>query len=112
MQALDNFISPIPDFYGDIPIPVVPVLARPPGDEPVSDPSAGASVSALKTWVGKRKATAKSTPPKKTRKPTGRSVGRINPLPKLLLRLLHRVLGGRSRSSVQKGTLITSVFPP
>jgi hypothetical protein len=43
MQALDSFISPVPDFDGDIPILAVPVSARPPSDEPVSDPSIGKS---------------------------------------------------------------------
>jgi hypothetical protein len=60
MQALDNFISPVPGFDGDILILAIPVLARPLGDEPTSGPSAGAN--ALKTWVGKRKATANPTP--------------------------------------------------
>jgi hypothetical protein len=62
MQALDNFISPIPGFDGDILILAIPVSARPPGDESTSDPSAGASASALKTQVGKRKAIANSHP--------------------------------------------------
>jgi hypothetical protein len=31
MQDLDNFISPIPSFEGDISIPAIPVLAHPPG---------------------------------------------------------------------------------
>jgi hypothetical protein len=62
MQALDNFISPLPDFDGDIPIPAVPVLAWLLGDEPMSDPSAEASASTLKTQVGKWKATANLTP--------------------------------------------------
>jgi hypothetical protein len=38
MQALDNFISPIPGFDDDIPIPAIPVLAWPPSDDPMSDP--------------------------------------------------------------------------
>jgi hypothetical protein len=62
MQALDSFISPIPGFEGDIPIPAIPILAQPPGDESTSDSSAGVSASALKTWAGKRKATANPTP--------------------------------------------------
>jgi hypothetical protein len=49
MQALDNFISPIPGFDGDILIPAIPVSAQPPGDESTSDPSARVSASALKT---------------------------------------------------------------
>jgi hypothetical protein len=46
MQALGSFISPIPSFDGDIPIMTILVLAQPPGDEPMSGPSTGASVSA------------------------------------------------------------------
>jgi hypothetical protein len=61
MQALDSFISPIPRFDGDIPIPAIPVLAQPPSDESTSDPSIGASASALKTGVGKCKAIANPT---------------------------------------------------
>jgi hypothetical protein len=49
MQVLDSFISPIPSFDGDILILAVPVLARPPGDEPTSDPSTGASAGTVKT---------------------------------------------------------------
>jgi hypothetical protein len=85
MQALDSFISPIPGFDGDIMIPTKPVLAQPPGDELMSDPSTRANASALKTRVGKRKATANLTPQKKARKTTGRSIGRIKinePVPK------------------------------
>jgi hypothetical protein len=43
MQALDNFISPIPGFKGDIPIPAIPVSAQSPSDELASDPSVKAS---------------------------------------------------------------------
>jgi hypothetical protein len=60
MQALDNFISPISGFDGDIPFLIVLVLAQPPGDESVDDPSGRASAS--KTRVGKWKATANPTP--------------------------------------------------
>jgi hypothetical protein len=49
MQDLDNFISPVPGFDGKIPILAIPVSAQPPGDEPASDPSAGASANASKT---------------------------------------------------------------
>jgi hypothetical protein len=62
MQALDNFISIILGFDGNILILVVPVLTRPPGDEPVSGPYARASASASKTRAGKQKATANPTP--------------------------------------------------
>jgi hypothetical protein len=60
MQALDNFISPIPDVDGDIPFATVPVSARIPCDESVGDPSVGASAS--KTQAGEQKATANPTP--------------------------------------------------
>jgi hypothetical protein len=73
MQALDNFISPIPGFDGEISFPAVPVSARPPGDESVGDPSTGASVSASKTRVGKWKASAKPAPQKKAKKAMGKS---------------------------------------
>jgi hypothetical protein len=46
MQALDSYISPLPSSDGDILILIVPVLARPPSDETMSDPSIGASASA------------------------------------------------------------------
>jgi hypothetical protein len=76
MQALDNFISPIPNFDGDILIPVAPVSARPPGDESMSDPFAGANASSLKAQVGKWKATANLTPQKRARKTTGENYRR------------------------------------
>jgi hypothetical protein len=85
MQALDSFISPVPGFDDDIPIPAVLISARPPGDEPASDPSGGASASASKTRVGKQKATANPTPHKTAKEAMGRSLSgiRINePAPK------------------------------
>jgi hypothetical protein len=71
MQALDIFISPIPNFDGDISILAVPVLARPPGDEPVSDPSIKASASTSKTWASNKIATANPTPQKKAKESHG-----------------------------------------
>jgi hypothetical protein len=62
MQAFDSFISPVPSFDSDILIPVIPILARPPSDESVSDPSTGASASASKTRSSKWKAAANLTP--------------------------------------------------
>jgi hypothetical protein len=85
MQTLDSFISPIPGIDGDILIPAIQVLARPPGDESASDPSAGASASASKTRAGKRKATTNPTPQKKDKKTMGRSSSGIKinkPTPK------------------------------
>jgi hypothetical protein len=49
MQALDNFISLVPGFDGDILIPTIPILARSPGDETTSDTSVGAIASTSKT---------------------------------------------------------------
>jgi hypothetical protein len=77
MQALDNFISPVPRFDSDISILAIPVSARPPSDESTSDPSVGASASTLKARDGKWKATANQTPLKKARKTIGKSMGRI-----------------------------------
>jgi hypothetical protein len=85
MQALDNFISTVPGFDGDILILAVPILAQPPGDELASDPSTRASASATKTRVGKLKATANPTPQKKAKKAMGRSSSGIRidePAPK------------------------------
>jgi hypothetical protein len=62
IQALDSFISPIPGFEGDIPIPMIPVVARFPRGELASDPSASASAGASKTRVGKHKAMVNPTP--------------------------------------------------
>jgi hypothetical protein len=85
MQALNNFISPIPGFDDDILILAILILARPLGDESISYPSVRADASALKTRASKRKATANPTPQKKARKTTGKSAGwiKINePAPK------------------------------
>jgi hypothetical protein len=62
MQALDNFISPIPGFDGDIPILAILVSTRSPGHEPTSDPSICVSANSSKTWVGKRKVATNLTP--------------------------------------------------
>jgi hypothetical protein len=70
MQALDSFISPIPGFEEDIPIPAIPVIARSPSDESVSDSSDGISARASKTRVVKRKAVVNPTPQNKAKKTT------------------------------------------
>jgi hypothetical protein len=75
----------MPGFDGDISIPAISILARPPGDKPVSDPSTGASAIASKTWVRKQKATTNPTSQKKAKKTLGRSSDRIainKPTPK------------------------------
>jgi hypothetical protein len=78
MQALDNFISPIPGFNGDVPILTMPILTQPPGNESVSDtPHAGASARVPKTRPSKRKAAANPTLQKKAKKVAGRFAGGI-----------------------------------
>jgi hypothetical protein len=77
MQALDSFISPIPRFEGDIPIPAMPISARPPSGESANDPSARASAGASKTHAGKRNAFANPIPHKKAKKAMGKSTGGI-----------------------------------
>jgi hypothetical protein len=77
MQDLDNFISPIPGFEGDILIPAIPISARDPGVESSEDPSARSSVSASRTWAYKRKAPINPNPHKKAKKATGKSLGWI-----------------------------------
>jgi hypothetical protein len=85
MQDLDNFVSPIPDYVGDIPIPAIPISAYPPGGEAIDDPSTRVNAGALKTQSSKRKATANLTPKKKAKKTTGKSSCKIKinkPVPK------------------------------
>jgi hypothetical protein len=85
LQALNSFIAPIPGFEGDIPIPAILVLARPPGDESTNNPFAGASANSYKTQAGKRKAAPNPTPQKKAKKTAGKSPGGIKinePAPK------------------------------
>jgi hypothetical protein len=77
MLALDSFISPIPGFEGDIPIPAIPVSTRYPSSESASDLSVGAGAGASKTQTGKRKSAATLTPQKKSKKVTGKSSTRI-----------------------------------
>jgi hypothetical protein len=85
MLDLDSFISAIPGFDGDIPIPVIPALTSPPGDESDSDPYVDATANASKTQARKQKAADNLTPQIKAKKPIGKSPGRnkINePIPK------------------------------
>jgi hypothetical protein len=65
MHASNSFISPVPDFDGEILIPAIPYSASPPSNEPMSDPPTRANASASETPVGKRKASANPTPQKK-----------------------------------------------
>jgi hypothetical protein len=75
MQVLDSFISPIPSFEGDIPIPTVPVSTRSPSDESAGDSMTGASAGSSRTQAEKRKTSA--TPPlrKKAKKVMGKQHG-------------------------------------
>jgi hypothetical protein len=73
MQALDNFIIPIPGFDDDIPVSIVLDSIWHFGDESISNPS----TSALKTWAGKLKATSNLTPLKNAKKAVGTSVAGI-----------------------------------
>jgi hypothetical protein len=66
MQVFDNFISAIPGFEGDVPIPAIPVSTRSPSSESASDPSArtsvGASISGIKINEPTPKASSALTP--------------------------------------------------
>jgi hypothetical protein len=79
MQDWDsyNFISPIPGFEGDIPIPAILISTRDPGVESSEDPSAGPSASASSTRACKRKAPIDPSPTKKAKKTTGKPSGGI-----------------------------------
>jgi hypothetical protein len=68
LQALDNFIAPIPGFEGEMPILAVPILARTPSAESVITTSKGPSAGSLKTQAVKRKVASTLPPPKKIRK--------------------------------------------
>jgi hypothetical protein len=113
MQALDSFISPIPSFEGDIPIPAIPVSAQPPGDEADSDPSTGASAGIPRTQARKRKATANPSPTKKTKKAPGKPPGEsrsMNLYPQYPHRLFHWLPVKESRSFDRAGDTILSIF--
>jgi hypothetical protein len=71
MQDLDNFISPIPEFEGDIPILAILILAHDPGAESSEDPSTGSNANASRTRAYKRNAPINPCPPKKAKKTTG-----------------------------------------
>jgi hypothetical protein len=55
MQDLDNFISPIPGFVGDVQIPATLILAHDPSAESYEDPSIRSSASASRTRACKQK---------------------------------------------------------
>jgi hypothetical protein len=71
MRELDNFISPIPGFEGDMPIPAIPITARDPGAGSSKDPSTGSSANASRTQAYKQKALIDLNPPRKPRRLLG-----------------------------------------
>jgi hypothetical protein len=77
MQDLDSFISPIPEFEGDIPILAILILAHDPGAESSEDPSTGSNANASRTRAYKRNAPINPSPPKKAKKTTGKPLGGI-----------------------------------
>jgi hypothetical protein len=77
MQDLDIFISPIPGFDGDIPIPAIPISAHDPGTESSEDPSTGSSAGTSRTRACKRKAPIDPNTPKKAKKTIGKPLGEI-----------------------------------
>jgi hypothetical protein len=108
MHDLDRFVSPIPRFEGDVPIPAIPILARDPGPESSEEPPAGSSASTPRTQACKRKAPANPNPPKKGNLWAGSRSLVINK--KLVFQLLHRELQKGSRSFNPKGIFIISSF--
>jgi hypothetical protein len=99
LQALDSFISPIPDFQGDVSISMVPISARTPSTKSADDSSVGPSAGSSRIQADKRKAVAIPPPPKKAKKVVAKKAGgvKINDLaPKPSLpQLLPKVLGGK-----------------
>jgi hypothetical protein len=77
MQDLDNFISPIPGFEGDIPIPAIPISASDPAAEPSENPCVGSSAKASRTRACKRKAPRDPSPLKMAKKTVGKPSGGI-----------------------------------
>jgi hypothetical protein len=115
MHALDNFISPIPDFDGDIPILAIPVSRRPPSDEFVSDPLSVLVPVTQRLGLGSGKRPLIQLLRKRLRKSWGDLLvdsKSMNPLPKLLIRLHRRVLDRGSQFIAQKGMLIMNIFCP
>jgi hypothetical protein len=86
MQALDNFISPIPGFEEDILILAILVSTRSPSEKSAIDPSTGASARASNTQTDKQKVAANLTPQKETKKVAEKSSSGIKinePIPKV-----------------------------
>jgi hypothetical protein len=85
MQDLDNFISPIPRFEGDVPIPAIPISAHYPGAESSEDPPTGSSANTPRTRACKQKVPLDPYPTKKAKKIVEKPLGRIkitSPKPK------------------------------
>jgi hypothetical protein len=74
---MDSFISPIPSFEGDAPIPVVPISARDPGAELTEEPPTGSSACTPRTQACKRKVPIDLNLPKKAKKVAGKPLGEI-----------------------------------
>lgn len=85
MQGMDNFISPVSGFEGDIPIPTIPISARIPNVESANDSSACPSARSSMTRAGKRKAATTLPPSKKAKKVVGKRFDGVminDPVPK------------------------------
>jgi hypothetical protein len=82
MQALNNIITPIPGFEGDIPILI---SAQTPNNKSANDSSASPGAGSSRNRAGKRKATATPPPQKKAKKVMGKTASEIKinePTPK------------------------------
>jgi hypothetical protein len=78
MQDLDSFISPVPGFEGDFPIPAILISARDPGAESSEDPSARSSASTSRSRTYKKKAPIDPSPlPQKANKAIRKPLGGI-----------------------------------
>jgi hypothetical protein len=77
MQDLDSFISHVPRFDDDIPIPAIPISARDPNTESSEKPPAESSANTPRTRACKRKAHVDLNPPKKVKKAAEKPSSRI-----------------------------------
>jgi hypothetical protein len=77
MQTLDNFISHVPSFVGDLLIPTIPISARSSSGKVLENLATMSSADASRTRTKKRRASITPTPQKKAKKSKGRSPGKI-----------------------------------
>jgi hypothetical protein len=77
MQDLDSFVSPIPSFEDDVPIPAIPISASDPGAEPSEEAPTGSSASTLWTRASKQKVHINPNPLKQAKKIVGKPLGGI-----------------------------------